>query len=216
MKTRIHSAIQGKSYSLTENNKTLILTLHTVDGDFVITIPVVYKENNIEFVDMQGVIRPTHSYLIIKDGIETKLSFEDFIFTVMFGKPEITGVMKGRLSAIARVYRIATGRDKNYTRYLVNTIQIFINKVINETLPLHVTNMNSWAINNRIDILDEKFYEIQNPNKKLDYQVAKADRYFDKGWSAMGISSAKPLSIIRNERLRGTYNSNKITKSISR
>lgn len=190
MKTRIHSAIQGKSYSLTENNKTLILTLHTVDGDFVITIPVVYKENNIEFVDMQGVIRPTHSYLIIKDGIETKLSFEDFIFTVMFGKPEITGVMKGRLSAIARVYRIATGRDKNYTRYLVNTIQIFINKVINETLPLHVTNMNSWAINNRIDILDEKFYEIQNPNKKLDYQVAKADRYFDKGWSAMGMSES--------------------------
>lgn len=190
MKTKIHSAMQGKNYSLAENNKTLILTLHTIDGDFVITIPVVYKENNVEFVDMQGVIRPTHSYIIIKNGVETKLSFEDFIFTVMFGKPEITGVMKGRLSAIARVYRIATGRDKNYTRYLVNTIQIFINKIINETLPLHVTDMNSWAINNRIDILDEKFGEIQNPNKKLDYQTEKADKYFDKGWSAMGMSDS--------------------------
>jgi hypothetical protein len=190
MKIKIHSAMKGKNYLLTEENNTLILTLITIDGDFVITIPKVYEENSIKFVDIGGVIRPTHSYLIIKDGKEIELSFEDFIFTILFGKPEITGVMKGRLSAVARIYRIANGRDKNYTRYLVNTIQIFINRTVNETLPLHTTNMNSWAINNRIDILDEKFNEIMNPNKKLDYQVAKADKHFNKGWSAMGMSES--------------------------
>lgn len=182
--------MSGKTYLLLEKNNTLILTLQTVDGEFVITIPKVYKENNIEFVDIEGVIRPIHSYMIIKDDKETLMSFEDFLLAILFGPPELTGIMKGRLSAIARVYRIAVGRDKNYTRYLVNTVQRFINKVINETLPLHTTNMNSWAINNRIDILDEKFYEIQNPNKKLDYQVEKADKYFDNGWSAMGMSES--------------------------
>ena len=206
MKTKIHSAMNGKHYSLTENNNTLILTLNTIDGEFVLTIPRPYKENNVKLVDIAGIIRPVHSYLVIKNGKEIKMSFEDYLFAILFDKPELTGVMKGRLSAIARVYRIATGRDKNYTRYLVNTIQLFINKVINETLPLHTTNMNSWAINNRLDILDEKFGEIQNPNKKLDYQADKADKYFDKGWSAMGMaeSTLSDKNYLLTEDLRKT------------
>ena len=263
MKNKIHDKMRGKSYSLTEQNSTLLLTLHTIDGDFTITIPKIIKENNIELVDINGVIRSTHSYIFLKkdkvaakiltqapqekkqtkitfqqqlplqrrkqiiplpirgqqlqrrkqiiplpiqiqptkelkgsseqaktvaEGVE--LSFEDFLLSVLFGDPEITGVLNGKLPAVNRIYRIAEGRDKNYTRYLVNTIQIFINRMINDTLPLYSTSMNAWAINHRVDIIDQEFKKIQDPNKKLDYQVTKADKYFDRGWSAMGLSES--------------------------
>jgi len=190
MEKKIHHHMCGKEYSLKEQNNTLTLTLNTVDGDFVITLPKIIKKNNIELVDMGGVIRPTHSYILIKDDEEVELSFKDFIIAVLFKSPDITGVLPGRLPAVNRIYRISENRDRNYTRYLVNTIQIFINSIINNTLPLHITPMNSWAINNRVDIIDEKFKEIQDPNKRLAYQVAKADKHFDKGWSAMGLSES--------------------------
>jgi hypothetical protein len=70
MKNKIHDKMRGKSYSLTEQNNTLLLTLHTVDGDFTITIPKIIKENNIELVDINGVIRPTHSYIFLKKDKE--------------------------------------------------------------------------------------------------------------------------------------------------
>lgn len=190
MKNKIHNKMAGKSYSLTEKNNTLILVLHTIDGDFTITIPKILRENNIELVDINGVIRSTHSYIFIKEDKEIELSFEDFLLSVLFGAPEITGVLNGKLPAVTRVYRVSENRDRNYTRYLVNTIQIFINKTINDTLPLYNTSMNSWAINNRVDIIDPEFGEIADPNRKLDYQVAKANKYFDRGWSAMGLSES--------------------------
>ena len=126
MKNKIHNLMAGKSYSLTEKNNTFIFVLHTIDGDFVITIPKILKENNIELVDINGVIRSTHSYIFIKEDKEVELSFEAFLLSVLFGAPEITGVLKGKLPAVNRIYRISENRDRNYTRYLVNTIQIFI------------------------------------------------------------------------------------------
>jgi len=190
MKTKIYSFMNGKRYSLVENNNTLILTLQTADGDFIITIPKILKKNNIELVDINGVIRSTHSYIFIKEDKEVELSFEDFLLSVLFGAPEITGVLNGKLPAVNRIYRISKNRDRNYTRYLVNTIQIFINKMINDTLPLFSTSMNSWAINNRVDIIDPEFDRIKDPNKKLDYQVTKADKYFDRNWSAIGLAES--------------------------
>lgn len=190
MEKQIHKLMRNKEYSLKEKDNTLILELHTVDGDFVITIPKIIRRNNIDLVDIYGVVRPIHSYMLIKDDKETKMSFKEFILAILFSPPEITGVLKGKLPAVNRIYKISSRRDKNYTRYIVNTIQRFINNIINNTLPLHVTDMNSWAINHRIDILDPEFEKIENPNMKLNYQVDKADKYFDRGWSAMGMSES--------------------------
>jgi len=190
MENKIHSLMAGKNYSLTKNNSTFILKLHTIDGDFVITIPRIIKENTVKLVDIGGVVRPIHSYILIKDGKEIELSFEDFIIAALFKDPNITGVLPGKLPAVSRIYKISKNRDRNYTRYIVNSIQIFINNIINNTLPLHTTPMNSWAINHRVDIIDEEFKKIQDPNAKLSYQVTKADKYFDRGWSAMGLSES--------------------------
>ena len=190
MEKEIRQLMVDKNYSLVEENNTILLTLHTIDGDFVISVPKIIKKNTLEFVDIDGVVRPTHSYILPKEDKEIKLSFKQYILVILFGPPEITGILKGKLPAVTRIYRVSQNRDENYTRYLVNTIQRFINNVINNTLPLYVTDMNSWAINNRIDIIDPKFEEVTNPNKRLDYQVDKADRYFDRGWSAMGMSES--------------------------
>ena len=190
MEKEIHKLMGHNNYSLVNENNTLLLTLHTIDGDFDIGIPSIIKKNNIELVDIDGVIRPIHSYILLNEDDELKVSFKEFILLILFGNPAITGVLKGRLPAITRVYKISNNRDKNYTRYIVNTIQMFINNIINNTLPLHTTDMNSWSINNRIDIIDSKFEEINDPNKKLKYQVKKADKYFDKGWSSIGMAES--------------------------
>jgi len=169
------------------------LNICICDGG-IITIPVPYNVDGVEYIKMNGVERPTCRY-----GIEFKMSntntcnviidFETYMQYILFERMDITGVGKSAVSVYDAVTKATSRRDDNYVPSLIRQTQRFIDEVIGK-LPLNKTSMNSWAVNKRIAFIDPKFDEIVDPNKKLAYQINKSERYFDKGWTLMGLSDS--------------------------
>jgi len=78
--------------------------------------------------------------------------------------------------------------DKNQSLIVANGIQRMINDIVCR-MPLFETDMNSWVMNSRIMIIDENFDSISDPAERLNYQVEKNRKYYDKfGWTAIGLS----------------------------
>jgi hypothetical protein len=71
---------------------------------------------------------------------------------------------------------------------MVANLQRLVNEVVNN-MPLHETDMNSWAMNHRLMVIDPAFDFISDPNERLDYQVQKNRKYYELyGWTAIGLS----------------------------
>jgi len=84
--------------------------------------------------------------------------------------------------------KIIKAFDKNTVSFMVGSLQRLINDMVN-MMPLHETDMNSWAMNHRLIIIDPAFDEISDPNHRLEYQVEKNKKYYSKfGWTAIGLS----------------------------
>jgi len=101
---------------------------------------------------------------------------------------DVNVVMPSQISGAPLIHKIVKSFDKEQVAYMVNCTQRIINDVVN-SMPLHETDMNSWAMNRRLMIIDPRFSRISNPNEKLEYQVEKNKKYYAKfGWTAIGLS----------------------------
>jgi len=159
-----------------------------VTSDLVIEIPKSFTKNNVEYVCINEVIRPTCKYgLPTKDGSFSIITFDKLMELAITEKLSRLGIAKYNISIMDIISQ--NQGDRNFIPTIVRLVQRFINSTVNK-LPIHKTTMNSWAINRRIHFLDPAFENIVDPNDKLKYQLKKADTYFDRGWTLMGLSDS--------------------------
>jgi len=170
-----------------EENKLWLTFIDTKDETkYSITIPMPYKESGIVLINNNEVKRAVGKYYIkAEDRI---IEYLDVIYSIVCGNP--TGFIQTvPIKKSLFIQQIIYSFRNNNTSVIIYNLQKAINEIINK-LPLHITNLNSWVMNHRLFIIDEKFNDIQNPIKKLKYQINKTKDLFHKGWTPIGLSDS--------------------------
>lgn len=189
-RTQIESSGNGRGFrgvTLTPSfhDKTLWFTMKTMDGEtHNITVPLPFVQDGIVFIKTNGIRRAVCTFLLEETdrfmsylgAIQTIFlgDFSNFVDTVSFKKTMF-------------VQQLAYSVLNENSAVIVYSLQKAINDVVNK-MPLHETNMNSWMMNNRLIIIDPAFGCLTSPKDRLAYQVSKNSKYFDRGWTSVGLS----------------------------
>jgi len=164
---------------------TLWITFHDNNIHKSVRIPLPHiTESGIELLTSNDVTRVICDYWVEKEQV--RLNYHDIIEIIICDNLNrvITNIDNGAsfISKIIRAFK------QNTVAYMVSNLQRFINDIINN-MPLHETDMNSWAMNHRLTIIDPAFDCINSPTDRLDYRVAINDKYYQLyQWTAMGLS----------------------------
>jgi hypothetical protein len=172
MKTKIMDGVLWITFNRGEISKSLEIPL-----------PVTTKEG-LRLLKNKDVTRVLCDFWL---EIEQKrLNFHDIVESLLC--EDVNVVIPSQMSGAPLIHKIVKSFDKEQVAYMVSCTQKIINDVVN-AMPLHETDMNSWAMNHRLMIIDPKFDAISDPNQRLDYQVEKNQKYYPKfGWTAIGLS----------------------------
>lgn len=170
------------SFNLT--NDILNATISTTEESHTITIPVPYKKDGIVFIRNNEVERAVCNYYMMEtDRIITYLDAIQNIFIGDYSGLVTTVPVKKTIFVQQLAYAVLN----NNLSVIVYNLQKAINEVVNK-MPLHETAMNSWMMNNRLMIVDPVFDSLMDPTERLNYQVDKNRKFFDRGWTSIGLS----------------------------
>jgi len=171
--------------SVEENGNHLFVAFTNPSNETsFLDIPMPFVENGVQFIERNSVRRPLCDFFIRK--AEKRLNYFTLLQQIIFGSEE-EHVKVFTSKGIGGLQQIVNSFMYGNTFIAVANLQRTINEVLNQ-MPVHNTYMNSWAMNNRLVILDPDFEDIRDPDLRLEYQLDKADQYFDRGWTAMGLS----------------------------
>ena len=149
-----------------------------------ITVPMPFIENSIEFVQQNEVLRATCPFWL--EGEQRELDYFGAISQVILGTP--SGLISDDLiKATPYLQRVIYGFKNDNASIIVYNFQQAINEIVHK-MPLHETMMNSFVMNNRLMVVDKGFDELASPTQRLEYQVNKAKKYFNVGWTSIGLS----------------------------
>lgn len=148
-----------------------------------IPLPVI-TEKGLRLLKNKDVTRVLCDFWVERD--QKRLNFHKIVESLLC--EDVNVIIPSQMSGAPLIHKIVKSFGKDQVSYMVNCTQKIINDVIN-AMPLHETDMNSWAMNHRLIIIDPIFESISEPNKKLDYHVKKNEKYHLKfGWTAIGLS----------------------------
>jgi len=166
-------------------NDILWVTFSKGDLSKSIRIPLPIKnDKNIELLHNNDVTRVVCDYWLERE--QRRLNYHEIIERLICS--DINDIMPAIESRSSFVSKIMKAFEKNTGAFMVNSLQKLIDEIVN-TMPLHETDMNSWAMNHRLIIIDPDFDEISDPNRKLEYQVKKNKKYYSMfGWTSIGLS----------------------------
>ena len=172
----------GFKHELLDN--TLWLYVNDMEGaQHSIDIPLPFTENGVLLIKHNDVKRSLGNHLLEPAG--EILDYLSIISKIIFEVcPEF--IPQYLQKQVPFIYQLATGVKWGTVAITIKNLQSTINNLIND-YPLHETYMNSFAMNQRLIIVDPEFIG-SNPKVRHAYQMAKADKYFPKGWSTMGLS----------------------------
>ncbi len=182
LNTLTHSNVNMNTEIL---DKTLWIAFSKDNISGSINIPLPYvNEKNLELLENNDVKRVLCNYWIEKEELE--LNYHDIIEYVIC---ENINKIKPHLdSGSSFLQKIIKSFDQQCAQYMINRLQRELNEITN-SMPLHETDMNSWAMNHRLIIIDPAFNSINDPNDKLTYQVEKNKKYYEtRGWTSIGLS----------------------------
>jgi len=165
-------------------DNSMWLNFNATNINKAIEIPLPSVENGITFIIRNNIKRAVSKYWIEQE--QKLLSYMQVIETLLIEDvSKIFPTLEGNAPIIPKITRSFVVGNPIYT---IMSCQQIINTIIN-TMPLHETDMNSWAMNNRIIVIDPKFESITDPNERLKYQVEKNKKYYKRfNWTAIGIS----------------------------
>lgn len=149
-----------------------------------VTIPLPYMENGIEFIRKNEVMRAVCPFWLEEE--QRKVDYIAAIYAILLDVPR-GFVSPEFIKATPYLQQMIYGFINGNASIVAYKLQKSINEVVN-LMPLHETYMNSFVMNHRFIVIDDKFKEIMSPTGKLEYQVSKARKYFDRGWSTMGLA----------------------------
>lgn len=171
-------------YSEIKDN-TLRITLKEEAQAQVIEIPIPFTERNLDFITHNNILRAAGKYLIISEtGEETLIDFMDLVHSLFCDDTNvISKYFSKKDSFLSKLYY---GHKNNNLSTIIYNVQKTINDVVT-SMPLHNTDMNTWAMNRRLSIIDSKFGGFSTPIAKLDYQIEKSKKYFSRGYTSIGL-----------------------------
>ena len=189
----IRTVVQGKKsgvdygdlkLDIKKVDKTLWLTFSKSTESHSVVVPIPYVENGVEFVMQNEVKRALCKYFLKREN--TVVDYVSILYKIFCGEsagivPEDSASSSILLKRVIDSFRYGNAPTMTYI------MQRTINEVVN-VMPLHETDLNSWVMNHRLIIVDEKFDMIKSPAKQLEYQVKKNREYFHKGWTSIGLS----------------------------
>jgi len=170
-----------------KHNKLWFIFIDTKDETkYSVTIPVPYKKNGVVLINNNEVKRSVGKYYIKNE--DRIVEYSDIMYSIICGNP--TGLIQTvPIKKSLFIQQIIYSFNNNNTSVIIYNLQKAINEIINK-LPLHTTNLNSWVMNHRLLIIDKEFDDLQNPVKKLDYQITKSKQLFYKNWTSIGLSDS--------------------------
>lgn len=141
-------------------------------------------DNELNLLVSGDVVRVLCDYWLERE--QKRLSYHGVIETLFC---EDVNVIKSSMwSGSPMIHKIVKSFDRGQVAYMVSNMQRLINDVVN-VMPLYETDMNAWAMNHRLIIIDPVFDTIVDPNDKLEYQTRKNLKYYEKyGWTSIGLS----------------------------
>jgi len=147
-------------------------------------IPIPLIDKGLAFIIRNDIKRTVSRYWLEEQ--QKELSYLQVIEKLLLD--DVNVIFPHLESGAPLIAKIARAFKSNQVSYMVMSAQRLIDEIIN-TMPLYETDMNTWAMNRRIIIIDPKFSEIRDPNKRLEYQVEKNKKYYERfGWTAIGLS----------------------------
>lgn len=165
-------------------DKTLYFTLTTRDETHTISVPLPYHKSGVTLIKCNEVERAICDYF--NAPIDRIISYLDVIHNIFIG--DYSGIITTvPVKKTIFIQQLAYAVLNNNLSVIVYNLQKAINEVVNK-MPLHETVMNSWMMNNRLMIIDPAFDSIIDPTERLAYQVNKNKRYFNRGWTSIGLS----------------------------
>jgi len=171
-------------------NNTLYFTLVAGEESHIINVPLPYEESGIVFITSNEVKRAVSNYFDVTTN--RILDYLDIIQNIFIGDYSNIVTTVPIKKAIF-IQQLAHAIINNNISVVVYNLQKAINEVVN-TMPLHETMMNSWLMNNRLIIIDPDFNTIVDPAEKLHYQIEKNKKYFEMGWTSIGLSDGSLAS----------------------
>ena len=184
---RTYQQVMNLQLLAEEEDGKIKLRFSDVLTDLVVEVPIPFQnENGVWLINDNETIRPVTSYFIKDDFREV-----GFLGMMLFLLTENLQKLKYDYpSKTPFLRRIMYGYAQDNPAWVVSNCQRMIDTFVHR-LPLHETEMNSWAVNNRVEFLDPEFEAMRNPADKLEYQVKKNEDFFDlKGWTSIGLSES--------------------------
>ncbi len=166
------------------HNKSLWFTITFGDQVHNITVPVPYTNNGITCIKSNEVERAVCNHFNVPT--DRLIPYLAAVQNIFIGDPSGIVSIPGNKKTMF-VQRLAYSILNDNMAIIVYSLQKAINELVNK-MPLHETNMNSWMMNNRLILIDPAFEELENPADRLEYQVNKNLKYYDRGWTSVGLS----------------------------
>jgi len=168
--------------SVVDNN--LWLTFTNGKETHSVTVPLPVEENGVLFVDQHEVRRSLCNYFVESTG--GTLDYWNIMYYIICGDP--TGIVsRSFVKKTPFLQRVIYSFQNENTATIIYSMQRAVNELVSK-MPLHKTFMNSWLMNRRLIFIDPLFDELSSPKERLEYQIEKAKKYFDRGWTALGLS----------------------------
>lgn len=182
-------------------NRILWLHFIGIQTSIKVTIPLPFMKDGLVFIKENEVTRPVCSYWLEKE--QQMLDYIAIMYKIVCA--DTTGIISDNLTkGYPFLQQIIFAFENGNPSIIAYRFQKAINEVVNK-MPLHKTNLDSWAMNNRLIIIDEVFDDLSSPKDCLSYQVNKAKKYFPVGWTSIGLSDgvlANKNYILTNDGLR--------------
>lgn len=180
---------QGKDYGISlathiDTDNILWLSFSKGAEQHNVTVPLPFFENGVQLIQKDEVLRSVCPFWLEKE--QEELDYLSAMYKVIIATP--AGLVSPDLvKATPFIQQMVYGFNNDNASIITYRFQRAINEIVNK-MPLHETFMNSFVMNNRLMIVDEAFDELGSPNDRLVYQTNKAVKYFEKGWTSIGLS----------------------------
>ena len=163
---------------------TLWITFSDEKEVHTVTMPMPFIKEGVILISQNEVERALCVYFF--EETQRKVDYLSAMYYIICDNP--TGLVSDRLAKKSPfIQQIIYAFKNGNSSIIAHNLQQAINEVVNR-MPLHETPLNSWAMNHRLLIIDPQFNSLQNPEDRLQYQTDKAAKYFDIGWTSLGLS----------------------------
>jgi hypothetical protein len=149
-----------------------------------VTFPVPFIENGVTLIRQNEVLRALCPFWIEEE--QRQMDYLEVIFDIIFDIPDKI-VPKHLVKMTPYLQQMIYSFNHKNASIVAYRFQKAINEIIH-MMPLHETYMNSHIMNNRLIIIDPEFEDLKSPEQQLIYQKNKAIKYFDRGWTSIGLS----------------------------